>query len=221
MILTTQALHFKYPQGESFRFPDLAIAAGEKILIMGPSGCGKSTLLSLISGALPLQSGDITLTGTTYRMLRGTALDRMRADHLGVIFQTLNLIPYLTGYQNAALGLQFSAIRRRRVLKPSDEIHRLARALGLSQQHLDSQARALSIGQQQRIAVIRALLGRPELILADEPTSALDPKSTERFIQELLGSFDPSTQGMILVSHNPALQPFFDRVIKLKGPQDV
>lgn len=216
MILKTEALHYAYASGGPFQFPDLAVHAGEKILIMGPSGCGKSTFLNLISGVLPLQSGEIELNGTAYSGLKPSALDTIRADHLGVIFQTLNLIPYLTGAENAALGLRFSKQRQARVDNTAAEIHRLAIALGLTAHQLAAKASHLSIGQQQRIAVIRALLGRPELILADEPTSALDPIATERFMQEMLGSFDPSTQAVLLVSHNPALSPFFDRVIEFQ-----
>lgn len=220
MILHTKSLRYTYGQGKPIHFPDLRVNAGDKILIMGPSGSGKSTFLNLISGAIPLQSGSIQLNGTPYGDLKPSALDRLRADHLGVIFQTLNLIPYLSGAENAALGLRFSKRRQSRVEDKQVEIQRLALALGLTELQLAAKASHLSIGQQQRIAVIRALLGRPELILADEPTSALDPVSTDRFVREMLESFDPTTQAIVLVSHNPALKQFFDRVIEFEDISD-
>jgi len=217
VILQAQGLDYRYTSGMSFTFPDLVVNAGEKVLIMGPSGSGKSTFLNLVSGALRLQSGALELSGNHYKGLTSSALDRIRADHLGVIFQTLNLIPYLSGYDNAALGVRFSNIRQSRVIDTRAEIHRLAASLGLTHAQLNAKASQLSVGQQQRIAVIRALLGHPELILADEPTSALDPVSTDQFMQELLSSFDPTTQAIVLVSHNPALTHFFDRVIAFEG----
>jgi len=184
---------------------------------MGPSGSGKSTLLNLVTGVQSLQQGTITLLGQSYSELSSRQLDRIRADHMGVIFQALNLIPYLNGFDNAQLGVQFL----RKTNKPSStslkEISRIGHRLGLSDEILQKPAQHLSIGQQQRVAVIRALLGRPELIIADEPTSALDDQATYRFMTELMGSLDSSKQAVLMVSHNPRLTPYFDRVVELKG----
>lgn len=216
MILHTHQLSHRFGDGSCLKFPDISVDAGQRVLIMGASGCGKSTLLNLISGVLPISQGEITLLGAKYSDLNARALDQLRADHMGVIFQTLNLIPYLSGHTNASLGLRFSPLRNRRIDAITTEIMRLADALGLTGDILERPANQLSIGQQQRIAVIRALLGRPELILADEPTSALDPDATQQFMRELIGSFDASRQGMIVVSHNPELAAFFDTVITLE-----
>jgi putative ABC transport system ATP-binding protein len=217
VILSTHQLCHRFGDGSLLQFPDLAVNAGERVLIMGASGCGKSTLLNLISGVLPLSYGEIELLDTKYSQASSRTLDQLRADHMGVIFQTLNLIPYLSGHANASLGLRFSRLRNRRLESVDPEINRLAKALGLVPSILERSANQLSIGQQQRIAVIRALLGKPELILADEPTSALDPEATQEFMRELMGSFDATRQAMIVVSHNPELTTFFDTVITLEG----
>jgi putative ABC transport system ATP-binding protein len=198
-------------------FPDLQLHAGEKILIVGPSGSGKSTFLNLLSGVLPNQHGTITLNGCDYTTQTRQQLDQLRADHIGIIFQSLNLIPYLTGFENAALSLQFSKERRAQVTDINTSIDQLADGLGLTSDILAKQPKAMSIGQQQRIAVIRAMLGKPALILADEPTSALDPVATEQFMTELTRSIDPTKQAVIVVSHNPALIPLFDRVVQIGG----
>ncbi len=184
---------------------------------MGPSGSGKSTLLNLVTGAQPLQSGSIELLDYHYATLSARQLDRLRADHIGIIFQSLNLVPYLNGFDNALLGLQFSKRRSARSPSQTQEVLQISHGLGLSEALLNKPANQLSVGQQQRIAVIRALLGRPELIVADEPTSALDERSTNQFMTELMESFDPSEQAVLMVSHNPLLIPYFDRVLELPG----
>jgi len=217
LILKTQELTYHYASGKTLNFPDLQLHAGEKILIVGPSGSGKSTFLNLLSGVLPHQHGAITLNGCDYTTQTRQQLDQLRADHIGIIFQSLNLIPYLTGFENAALSLQFCKERRAQVADINTSIDQLAEGLGLTSDILAKQPKAMSIGQQQRIAVIRAMLGKPALILADEPTSALDPVATERFMTELTRSIDPTKQAVIVVSHNPALIPLFDRVVQIGG----
>ena len=215
MILETRQLTYQYSSGKTLYFPDVQLRAGEKILIIGPSGSGKSTFLNLLSGVLPNQDGSITLNGHNYEAQTRQQLDQLRADHIGIIFQSFNLIPYLSGFENAKLSLRFSEERRTNVSDISASITQLAEGLGLTSEILAKQPEAMSIGQQQRIAVIRALLGKPALILADEPTSALDPVATEQFMTELARSIDPSEQAVIVVSHNPILTPLFDRVVQI------
>jgi len=215
LILETQQLTYQYASGKTLCFPDIQLHAGEKILIVGPSGSGKSTCLNLLSGVLPSQTGTITLNGQIYTTQTRQQLDQLRADHIGIIFQSLNLIPYLSGFENVALSLQFSQQRRANVADINISINQLAEGLGLTSDILTKQPKAMSIGQQQRIAVIRAMLGKPALILADEPTSALDPMATEQFMTELTRSIDPAEQAVIVVSHNPALIPLFDRVVQI------
>jgi len=215
VILETNQLTYQYPSGKTLYFPDVQLRAGEKILIIGPSGSGKSTFLNLLSGVLPNQDGSIRLNGHNYEAQTRQQLDQLRADHVGIIFQSFNLIPYLSGFENAKLSLRFSEERRTNVSDISASITQLAEGLGLTSEILAKQPEAMSIGQQQRIAVIRALLGKPALILADEPTSALDPVATEQFMTELTRSIDPSEQAVIVVSHNPTLTPLFDRVVQI------
>ena len=219
MILKTSALTYDYRSGKHLRFPDLKINAGEKVLLIGASGSGKSSLLNLIAGVLPLQTGSISLKNFQYDQLSPRSLDTVRANHIGVIFQSFNLIPYLSGFENAHIGLQFSTQRRARVDRPREVIKRLAIQLGLTTDLLDRKPTELSIGQQQRIAAIRALIGQPELIIADEPTSALDPEATTLFMNQLNDSINPQTQAVVVVSHNPSISPLFDQVITLDNPQ--
>lgn len=219
MILKTSGLSYDFGSGKAIHFPDLQIRAGEKVVLVGASGSGKSTFLNLISGVLPIQSGSIELKGHPYDQLSGRQLDSLRADHIGIIFQSLNLIPYLSGFGNAQLGLQFSKKRQSRVDDVDQAITALAQKLGLTPELLHQQPSAMSIGQQQRITVIRAMLGCPDLILADEPTSALDPTATEQFMTQLNTSIDPDSQAVIVVSHNPEIIPLFDRVIRIGEDQ--
>lgn len=215
MILETNALSYDYGSGKKLQFPDLKVAAGEKIALVGASGSGKSTFLNLLSGVLPIQAGSIQLLGQSYKNLSPIQLDKIRADHVGIIFQSLNLIPYLTGFENAVLGLAFSRTRRTKIDNITYKTASIGHQLGLTSDIFNKRPNELSIGQQQRIAVIRAMLGSPELILADEPTSALDPSATEKFISELNRSVESSSQAIIVVSHNPEIIPWFDRVIRM------
>ncbi len=217
VILDIKGLEHRYPGRDTIAFPDFNVSSGERVLLVGPSGAGKSTLLNLITGVLPVQTGSICLLAQSYRGALRKGLDRLRADHMGVIFQTLNLIPYLSAEANAGLGVRFSKTRQKHIVNLESEIARLGQTLGLSATHLQAKAKDLSIGQQQRVAVIRALLGTPELIIADEPTSALDPQSTDAFIDELFTSLDTTTQGVLMVSHDPSLRERFDRVIELEA----
>lgn len=220
MILETRALQFEYDERNKFEFPDIELRPGGKLLIMGRSGVGKSTLLNLLSGVLRPSSGEIWLLEDSYAELSTRRLDVLRANQVGIIFQSLNLIPYLTGYQNACLGIQFSPQRQAKLIDRDLEIRRLATALGFQHFELDRPVDKLSVGQQQRIASIRALLGEPSLILADEPTSALDSKSTKKFLNELTDSLNSSRQALVMVSHDRALLPYFDQVIELDDPYD-
>tara|TARA_A100001015_G_scaffold103360_1_gene114714 strand:+ start:1157 stop:1813 length:657 start_codon:yes stop_codon:yes gene_type:complete len=217
LILETTALSYDFGSGKKIHFPDIQVMAGEKIVLVGPSGSGKSTLLNLLSGVLPIQTGSIRLLGQQYSNLSPIQLDKMRANHIGIIFQSLNLIPYLSGFENAVLGLEFSIARRTKVGDVAHAARSLGSQLGLTPNTLSQKPDQLSVGQQQRVAVIRAMLGNPELILADEPTSALDPIAAKKFISEMNSSAEDSVQAIIVVSHNPEIIPWFDRVIRIEG----
>jgi putative ABC transport system ATP-binding protein len=194
----------------------LQIAPGERIFIQGPSGSGKSTLLSLIAGVLTPQQGRLNILGSPLPSLRGAARDTFRADHIGFIFQMFNLLPYLSVLENVTLPLFFSARRRRRVDSAEQEAIRLLSHLDMAAPKILSRpVTELSVGQQQRVAAARALIGSPELLIADEPTSALDTDRRDAFIQLLINECDAAGTTLVFVSHDAALQSRFDRSIAL------
>jgi len=213
VILKTSNLKYKYKNGKTINFPDVSLNPGDKVLINGVSGSGKTTFLNLIAGAIKIQDGEIELESNQYSLMPSSALDRLRANHIGYVFQTLNLIPFLSVLENIALGVKFSTTRSANINSIDQEAQRLIESLGLDKSMLNSSVNHLSIGQQQRVAVARALLGKPNLILADEPTSALDVNSTGKFLTELMQTFDPSSQAIMMVSHDLSLAPYFDQVI--------
>ena len=213
MMLNATGLKYRYQDGKTIKFPEIEIERGQRLLISGFSGCGKTTLLSLIAGTLKLQDGDITFDKHEYSKMSSILLDKFRADHIGYIFQTLNLIPFLSVSENIALGIKFSSTRKSKVNDLSQEVVRLITSLGLEEEILNTPIDHLSVGQQQRAAVARALLGMPDLILADEPTSALDNDTTKKFLREVMNTFDPSHQAIIMVSHDLSIASYFDTVI--------
>ena len=212
-MLQTLGLEYHYQHGKKIVFPEIEIERGQRLLISGFSGCGKTTLLSLIAGALQLQVGDIKFDNQNYSSMSSLLLDRHRADHIGYIFQTLNLIPFLSVSENIGLGIRFSHSRKFRVSNLNQEINRLVDSLGLDKEALNTPVNRLSVGQQQRVAAARALLGKPDLILADEPTSALDSDTTKKFLNEMMETFDASKQAIIMVSHDASIASYFDSVI--------
>ena len=212
-MLETLGLEYHYQQGKKIVFPDIGLKRGQRLLISGFSGCGKTTLLSLIAGALKLQAGDIKFDGINYSTMSSLLLDQFRADHIGYIFQTLNLIPFLSVSENIALGVRFSQSRKSKVSNLSQEVERLVSSLGLEREALKIPVSRLSVGQQQRVAAARALIGKPDLILADEPTSALDSDTTKKFLNEVMETFDSNKQAIIMVSHDASIAPYFDTVI--------
>jgi len=212
-MLKATGLKYRYQYGKTIHFPEIEIERGQRLLISGFSGCGKTTLLSLIAGTLKLQDGDITFDKHEYSKMSSILLDKFRADHIGYIFQTLNLIPFLSVSENIALGIKFSSTRKSKVNDLSQELARLLNSLGLEKEILNTPIDRLSVGQQQRAAVARALLGMPDLILADEPTSALDNDTTKKFLREVMNTFNPSHQAIIMVSHDLSIASYFDTVI--------
>ena len=212
-MLRTLGVAYHYQHGIKIVFPEIEIERGQRLLISAFSGWGKTTLLSLIAGALQLQVGDIKFDDQDYSSMSSLLLDRLRANHIGYIFQTLNLIPFLSVSENIGLGIRFSQSRKSRVGNLNQEINRLVDSLGLDKEVLNTPVNRLSVGQQQRVAAARALLGKPDLILADEPTSALDSDTTKKFLNEVMETFDASKQAIIMVSHDASIAPYFDSVI--------
>ena len=213
-------LQFGYErEADVIRIPEFTIAAGERVFLFGPSGSGKTTLLSLIGGVLVPNQGVVTVLGQPLSSMSGAARDRFRADHIGFIFQQFNLLPYLSVVDNVCLPCRYSARRLKRV-QESDGSDQSAAARLLDELGIDASLRAraatqLSVGQQQRIAVARALIGRPELIIADEPTSALDADRRREFIDLLLAESARAGSAVVFVSHDRSLAGHFDRSIDL------
>ncbi|MFT5390789.1 MAG: putative ABC transport system ATP-binding protein [Gammaproteobacteria bacterium] len=204
---------------EVLRIDELLVRRAERVYLAGPSGSGKSTLLSLIGGITEQDKGTVEVLGTEFSQLPRRRRDRFRADHIGFVFQLFNLLPYLSVDENVALPCRFSPARRQRV-EASGGLHleteRLLDALELGSKGLRRRpVTELSIGQQQRVAVARALIGSPALVIADEPTSALDEDTRERFVDLLFQECQSKKITVVFVSHDPRLAPLFDRVLSL------
>jgi len=196
----------------------LRILRGERIFLRGPSGSGKSTLLSLIAGVVAPRAGTVRVLGQDLGALGGARRDAFRADHVGFIFQMFNLLPYLSVVENVTLPCGFSRMRRARIADRIDaEAVRLLRQLDMgSADLLRRPVTELSVGQQQRVAAARALIGAPELVIADEPTSALDADRRAAFIDLLFHECAQTQAALIFVSHDATLVPLFDRAIELR-----
>ena len=192
---------------------------GEKVFLKGPSGSGKSTLLNLVAGVIVPQAGTVSVGDTAVSALRGARRDAFRADHIGFIFQMFNLIPYLSVRENVTLALTFSKRREARVRSSGtadEEAARLLGRLGLDEGLRSRPVTELSIGQQQRVAAARALIGSPDLLIADEPTSALDADTREGFIRLLFEECDRAGMTLLFVSHDGGLERLFDRSLDLR-----
>lgn len=195
---------------------DFTLRSGERVFLAGPSGSGKSTFLGLICGALRPEAGRIEVMGQDLSALSGGRLDRFRAERMGVIFQMFNLLPYASGLDNVLVPLRFAPARRARLSDPRGEALRLLDELGLPADLMQrAPAAALSVGQQQRVAVARAMIGHPPIILADEPTSALDAAAQAGFLELLFGQVAASGAALLMVSHDPGLSGRFDRVLAM------
>jgi putative ABC transport system ATP-binding protein len=199
------------------------VAAGESVFVHGESGSGKSTLLALLGGVLVPQAGSVNVLGTELTRLSAGERDRFRVDHTGFIFQQFNLIPYLSMQHNVLLPCRFSARRRSRALARSatlaDEARRLLAELDLDESLWRRPVTQLSVGQQQRVAAARALIGAPELVIADEPTSALDAARQAAFLDLLARECAQAGATLIFVSHDARLASHCVRSVALAGLQ--
>ena len=213
-------LRFAWPgQAPLLAIDRFELAQEERLFLRGPSGSGKSTLLGLIAGVLESSHGEIRVMDEDIGQMSGSARDQVRADHLGVIFQMFNLVPYLTVVQNVILPCRFSKRRLRKVQESGGaeiEAKRLLERLGLDDEALQARnVTELSVGQQQRVAAARALIGGPSLVIADEPTSALDSDARDRFIELLSEEANQTGAALLFVSHDSSLAPLFDRAVDL------
>ena len=193
-------------------FPDIEVTDGQRILISGASGSGKSALLNLMAGLDTDYNGRVQFLEQDWKALKAAQRQQLRADHIGIIFQSLNLIPYLSLLDNVELPARFSTIRRNAAGRSAAE---LLDRLGLPSAMHRRKPDQLSLGQRQRVAAARALFGAPKLILADEPTSALDADNTQRFVDLLTDSMNLQNQSLVMVTHDLSLATGFDRHIQL------
>lgn len=217
-LVQIKNIEFKY---DSMALPtlginDFKIEPGERIFLFGPSGSGKTTLLEILAGVLIPQKGSVLFLDKDFTTLNSSQRDQMRAAHIGYIFQQFNLIPYLSVQENILLPLYLSTEKRKNVApeKELQIIQDLCHRLGIKDL-LPKSVKELSVGQQQRVAVARALLGKPSLILADEPTSALDQDHRARFLELLFEVCREHKIAILFVSHDRTLQSLFDRSISL------
>jgi putative ABC transport system ATP-binding protein len=218
--LEIEGLQYRWPGAASplIDIDRMSLSQGESLFLHGPSGCGKSTLLSAIAGVIDIPVGTVKVAGMDIGALRWTARDRFRGDHLGVIFQVFNLLPWLSALENVLLPCRYAARRRQHAgPDPIATAQRLLADLGLPDPAIaSSPARSLSVGQQQRVAAARALIGKPDLILADEPTSALDEAAKAAFVDLLKQECTAAGTALLFVSHDRSLETHFDRALSFK-----
>jgi putative ABC transport system ATP-binding protein len=209
-------IEFAWDTSPVLKLDAFSVDRGEKVFVGGPSGVGKSSLLSVLSGVAVPQTGSVKLLGQELSGMRGAERDGFRADHIGYIFQMFNLVPFLSVVENVTLPLRYSKKRSERVGDAEAEAIRLLEHLGMAE-FSGKRVMDLSVGQQQRVAAARALIGKPEIVLADEPTSALDKENSKAFVELLFEECAEAGSSLVFVSHDPDLAPMFDRSFLLGG----
>lgn len=201
------------PSGERLPILDvreLNLAAGEQVVVRGRSGCGKTTLLHSIAGLTTVDSGKIEVKATDVTRLTEARRDRFRAQHIGYVFQTFNLLPAFTALENVLLGMTFTGQRS----NPA-RANELLQRVGLGHRTTHKPA-ALSVGEQQRVAVARALANEPVLLLADEPTANVDPGHQQQVVDLVRDACRKENVTLLLVTHAPEVSRQFERVVELE-----
>ena len=216
-IINLQNVRFRWPEQEEdmLYLPELIVKKGEHLFIQGPSGSGKTTLLNVLTGINLPNSGSVIVLGTPLERLSSIRRDQFRADHLGVIFQQFNLLPYLSLLENVQLPCGFSRRKKANAGNMQETALRLLAHLSIPASLLNKPISKLSVGQQQRTAVARALIGSPEIVIADEPTSALDSDNRDRFLELLFQETEEQKSTLIFVSHDQHIARQFNKVVDL------
>jgi len=215
-MIKVENLVFKYDLAQiknTINIPFWEVKAKENIYITGPSGSGKSTLIHLISGLIKPTSGSIIIDKTNLSDLSTKKKNNFRANKIGLISQQFNLIPYLSVLENIELASSFQSKKNINVY---EEVKQAMDKLGLNRHFFDKKASDLSFGQQQRVAIIRALINKPKLLLADEPTSALDHSAKHRFIEMLKEMSKVHGITLLFISHDTSLKDHFDMSIDME-----
>lgn len=214
LLLKDVRKSFREPDGSPLpilNIPEFRAAAGEQVVLMGRSGCGKTTLLHVIAGISRPDTGSVQIDGTDITRLSEAGRDRFRADKLGYVFQTFNLLPGFSALENVILGMSFAG-RRVDVARARDLLERV----GLKHR-LSHRPAALSVGEQQRVAVARALANRPKLLLADEPTANVDSGHQQQIIDLVRSTCQEENVTLLLVTHTPEVAQQFERVERLEN----
>lgn len=199
MLIYAQELSITYGNN-TITLPDIALSQGQHTLLLGASGTGKTSLLLTLAGLLAPTSGTITIDNQNLYALSESKRDAFRAEHIGIIFQTLHLLPDLTAIQNIQLGSRVNS---------KQNIEDVAAALSISEL-LHRKPHQLSQGQAQRVAIARALIAKPKILLADEPTAALDDANAEAVINLLLSVASKHGTTLLVATHDARLKSYFE-----------
>ena len=214
-LITIHGASKRFPNGNdvitALRNVDFTLNAGELVAVTGRSGSGKSTLLRVCAGIEVVDEGTVNVLGTSLDSASLADVARVRRDHVGVVFQQLNLLPSLTAKENAALPLELGGTS---VNEANEAAEQALASVGLSQR-LDLFPDQLSGGEQQRVAIARAVVGSRRILLADEPTAALDERTGDSILELLRAQADAGI-GVMLVTHDRALAGLADRVVDLR-----
>jgi ABC-type lipoprotein export system ATPase subunit len=205
---------FRTPSGEVVPILDVdrfEVSAGEQVALEGQSGSGKTTLLNVIAGIMRPDSGKVLLDGVDLARLPEAARDRVRADRLGLVFQQFNLLPGFTAIENVLVAMTFSSERPDR-----SRAEALLESVGLAHR-LGHKPGALSVGEQQRVAVARALANRPKVILADEPTASVDPGHQQQVVDLLKQTCQEQHVALVVVTHTPDVAEQFSRRVRIES----
>ncbi|GAA5442815.1 putative ABC transporter ATP-binding protein Rv0986 [Microbulbifer sp. NBRC 101763] len=213
LAIEVEQLRFAYRKGPAvLEVPYWSLPVGEQVFLRGRSGSGKSTLLNLLAGILVTKSGSQKVLGQSLGELSERKRDRFRAKHIGVVFQRFNLIPYLSVEDNIRVATHFAGFRG----DFRGRVRELLGGLCLGEEVLPKKVVHLSVGQQQRVAIVRVLINEPELLLVDEPTSALDPEARDAFVQLLMNACEQKKCTLVFVSHDSSLERHFPLVADMR-----
>jgi ABC-type lipoprotein export system ATPase subunit len=208
-MLKANHLKYSYNSTRTLSFPDIDCKKGEQWLILGQSGSGKTTLLHLLGGLLSPQSGQINIDNSDITQLSSSVLDKFRGKNIGIIFQTAHFVKALTVEENLLLAQQLAGLKPDKSL-----IFNYLNRLNLEDK-LKSKPDELSVGEQQRVNIIRALINTPSVILADEPTSALDDTNAAEVIQLLETQAREANATLLIVTHDGRMKNYFSNQIHL------